>query len=129
MSLENAVNFAKRANEEKMGYRFQFPLSLKEEFETVCQNNGVSMTDMILGLISSAIDESKGLSDITSLCIINKIEVLKEKVGDLIYLRNESNKDVVTTTDGRDVYVSDDIESLNIQIKALERELINRSKS
>lgn len=33
MSLENALNFEKTANEEKMGYRFQFPISMKNEFE------------------------------------------------------------------------------------------------
>ena len=127
MSLENAVKFAKRANEEKMGYRFQFPISLKEEFEIVCQENGVSMTDMILGLISSSVDEHKGISNSTTLSIVNKIEDLSLKLDDLHMLHNKVGQDTLMMQDGSELYIVDDMDTLNIQLKALKRELINRS--
>lgn len=59
MSLISALDFAKNASEKKVSFRFQFPVSLKKEFEILCKENGVSMTDLVLGLIKSAIDDSK----------------------------------------------------------------------
>ena len=128
MSLENALNFAKTANEEKMGYRFQFPISMKNEFESICEKNGVSMTDMILGLISSAIDESKGLSDSTTLSIVNKIEELEDKLDNDIKLFNKVEEDVITDVNGDDYYLTDNIQAYQLKISALKAELKKRNK-
>ena len=128
MSLESALNFAKTANEEKMGYRFQFPISMKNEFESICEKNGVSMTDMILGLISSAIDESKGLSDSTTLSIVNKIEQLEDKYNKLYDFHIQIEEDEITDNNGNTIHIKLDLDSLKIKIDALKLELKKRNK-
>ncbi len=59
MSLNNAVKFAKNKKVVKVPFRFQFPVNTKEEFEELCEKYKVSMSNMILGLIKSAINEDK----------------------------------------------------------------------
>lgn len=127
MSLKNALKFAKSASEEKMGYRFQFPISMKDDFETVCQKNGVSMTDMILGLISSAIEEDKGLSDSTTLSIVNKIDELENEVQGLDELYQKTGDKILQLQDGTNKYIVDEMESAQLKIKALKAELNKRS--
>ena len=43
----------------KVSFRFQFPIKKKEKFKKVCQENNLSMTDMILKLIQKSIEEDK----------------------------------------------------------------------
>ncbi|CAA6806048.1 MAG: Unknown protein [uncultured Campylobacterales bacterium] len=126
MSLKNALNYAKKANEEKMGYRFQFPLSMKEEFELLCNKSSVNMTDMILGLIQSAIDEDKGLYDVPTLNIINKLNVLEESFADLHHLHVNQGEQIITLDNGKDIILEDELTSLKLKINALKRELQKR---
>ena len=84
MSLDSAIKFAKNVGADKVPFRFQFPVDIKEDFEELCQKHNVSMTDMILGLIKSAIDEDRGLTNVSVVNIINKIEKLEEQYANLL---------------------------------------------
>lgn len=126
MSLKSALKFAKSANEEKMGYRFQFPISMKDEFEIICEKNGVSMTDMILGLINSAIEEEKGFSDSTTLTIINKIDELEKEIRNLDELYQKTGEDILELSDGTFKYLREESESAKLKLKALQSELKRR---
>ena len=44
MSLDNAIKFAKNVGADKVPFRFQFPVDIKEEFEELCEKYKVSMT-------------------------------------------------------------------------------------
>jgi len=57
MTLEKALNKAKRTDEEKVGLNIKIPIGLKNTFEDICKQHGVSMTSMMLSLIEVAIDE------------------------------------------------------------------------
>lgn len=128
MSLDSALKFAKNASAEKVPFRFQFPLDTKEEFEQLCEKHNVSMTDMILGLIKSAIDEDKGLTNVSVINIINKIEQLEKELDSHIRVFNETQESVINCVDGTDYYVEKEIEDTQFRIKVLNKELERRSK-
>ena len=127
MSLESALNFAKNASEDKVPFRFQFPVSTKEDFEKLCDKNNVSMTDMILGLIVSSINEDKGVTNISILNIVNKIDSLETSYKELDRVHRETGDDILETTDGKIHYLVDEMESIQLSLKALKRELETRS--
>jgi len=128
MSLDTAVKFAKNANAEKVPFRFQFPVDTKQEFEELCDKHGVSMTDMILGLIKSAIDEDRGLTNVSVVNIINKIEELEKQYDNLNDVYIKTGDSVLECTDGKIIYVEDDMEKLRFRIKVLNKELQRRTK-
>lgn len=128
MSLDSALKFAKNANAEKVPFRFQFPVDTKEEFEELCEKHNVSMTDMILGLIKSAIDEDRGLTNVSIVNIINKIEDLEKDYANLNEVYIKTGDSVLECTDGRIIHVEDDMEKLSFRIKVLNKELQRRSR-
>ena len=128
MSLDSALKFAKNASAEKVPFRFQFPVDTKEEFEELCEKHNVSMTDMILGLIKSAIDEDRGLTNVSIVNIINKIEDLEKDYANLNEVYIKTGDSVLECTDGRIIYVEDDMEKLRFRIKVLNKELQRRSR-
>jgi len=128
MSLDTAINFARNVGADKVPFRFQFPVDTKEKFEELCEKHGVSMTDMILGLIKSAIDEDRGLTNVSVVNIINKIEELEKGYENLNDAYRKTGDSVIECTDGRLIYVEDDMEKLRFRIKVLNKELQRRSK-
>ncbi|MCD4757391.1 MAG: hypothetical protein K8R39_03925 [Arcobacteraceae bacterium] len=63
--IEKAMNYAKNPVEEKIGFSFQLPVSMKKEFEQVCKLNDVTMTNMLLGLIKATNDENPTYNNLT----------------------------------------------------------------
>ena len=128
MSLDNAIKFAKNVSADKVPFRFQFPVDIKEEFEELCEKYKVSMTDMILGLIKSAIDEDRGLTNVSVVNIINKIEKLEEQYANLLKIHNDTGDDVMECSDGTIINIKADMEKLKFRIKILNNELEKRIK-
>ncbi len=128
MSLDTAINFARNVGADKVPFRFQFPVDTKQEFEELCDKHGVSMTDMILGLIKSAIDEDRGLTNVSVVNIINKIEELEKGYDNLEQIFNKTGDRVLECTDGTIIHVSDDMDKLRFRINVLNKELQRRNK-
>lgn len=128
MSLDNAIKFAKNVGADKVPFRFQFPVDIKEEFEELSEKYKVSMTDMILGLIKSAIDEDRGLTNVSVVNIINKIEKLEEQYANLLKIHNDTGDDVIECSDGTIINIKADMEKLKFRIKILNNELEKRIK-
>ena len=128
MSLDNAIKFAKNVSADKVPFRFQFPVDIKEEFEELSEKYKVSMTDMILGLIKSAIDEDRGLTNVSVVNIINKIEKLEEQYANLLKIHNDTGDDVIECSDGTIINIKADMEKLKFRIKILNNELEKRIK-
>ena len=128
MSLDTAINFAKNIGAEKVPFRFQFPVDTKEEFEELCEKHKVSMTDMILGLIKSAIDEDRGLTNVSIVNIINKIEELEKQLASHRSAFRHTEESVIECTDGSLYYVEKAIAETEFRIYALNKELQKRSK-
>lgn len=127
MSLKTALEFAKNASEEKVPFRFQFPVHTKKEFEALCEKYGVSMTDMIMGLIQSSIDEDKGITEIDTLNIVNKIERLQTYLKEAKRMLVETTDGLLEDTNGVQYDFNYEIESTELKIKVLENELKKRS--
>lgn len=127
MSLESALKFAKNVNAEKVPFRFQFPVDTKREFEALCEKNGVSMTDMVLGLINSALDEDKGLTNVSVVNIINKIEELEKSYDNLADIYDKTGEDFLESTNGEVLYVTSNMEKLKFRINVLNNELKRRT--
>lgn len=128
MSLDSALKFAKNIGAEKVPFRFQFPIDTKEEFEELCEKHKVSMTDMILGLIKSAIDEDRGLTNVSVVNIINKIEELEKEFNNLNEVYIKTGDRVLECIDGQIIHVEDDMDKLRFRIKVLNKELQRRTK-
>ena len=127
MSLDSAIKFAKNVGADKVPFRFQFPVDIKEDFEELCQKHNVSMTDMILGLIKSAIDEDRGLTNVSVVNIINKIDKLEKEYINLEQIFNKTGDNELECTDGTIIHVADDMEKLRFRIKVLNNELQKRT--
>ena len=95
MLLNKALKKAKRTDEEKVGLNIKVPIGLKNEFDEVCKNNGVSMTSMMLALIETVIDEDKGLiQDLDAeglLALNNKIIQLQHEINDMCSWETDPN--------------------------------------
>lgn len=88
MLLNRALSKAKRTDEEKVGLNIKVPIGLKNEFDELCKENGVSMTSMMLALIETVLDESKGhIQELDAEGLLNlHNQILKlEKEIDLYY--------------------------------------------
>jgi len=77
--LKSALDFARGNEDEKVGLSVQLPKRLKEEFETLCKANSVSMASVMQGLIHVAIKENKE----GSLC--------KKKYSEIVSLTIDKN--------------------------------------
>jgi hypothetical protein len=60
MRLENIIANAKKQEEEKMGYSFKIPITLKKEFENMCKKHKITMSSMLIGMIENAVVEDRG---------------------------------------------------------------------
>lgn len=126
MSLDSALKFAKNASAEKVPFRFQFPIDTKEEFEKLCQKHNVSLTDMILGLINSAIDEDNGLTNSSIVNIINKLEELEKEYYYLDELYRKTGDSVLECANGEVVYIEDGMDKIQFKMNVLNKELKRR---
>lgn len=57
MDIKKAFRNARSMEEEKVGLNIKVPISLKNDFEEACKNNGASMTSMMLSLIKMTVEE------------------------------------------------------------------------
>lgn len=63
MLLKKSLQKAKRNEDEKVGLNIKVPIGMKNEFDELCKQHGVSMTSMMLSLIETIIEESRGNID------------------------------------------------------------------
>jgi len=93
MLLKNALKNAKRSDEDKVGLNIKVPVSLKNEFDTLCKKHGVSMTSMMLSLMETAIDEDQK-SSMALPIIRNAIDFQLDYLNDWIrYFESEPDPD------------------------------------
>lgn len=129
MDVFRALDIAKGSEEKKVGFNLQIPSSLKEEFEQFCKLNGVSMTAMINGLLQATMEEVKRnpYYEESTLQVSEKLENLSWKLADIeLQLEYDDNGTFVNTP--KNHVLKNEVESLEIAIKALETELKRRSE-
>jgi antitoxin component YwqK of YwqJK toxin-antitoxin module len=129
MDVFRALAIAKGSEEKKVGFNLQIPVSLKDELDQFCKINGVSMTAMINGMIQSTMEEvaRNPYYQESTLAISEKLEQLNLKLEDYeIQVKYSESGDFVNTPQNNSI--QREINSLEIQIKALEAELKRRSE-
>ena len=87
MLLDKALKKAKRTDEEKVGLNIKVPIGLKNDFDNLCKEHGVSMTSMMLALIETVVEESKGFYEVLDaeslLKLNNDINRLQKEIDNL----------------------------------------------
>lgn len=129
MDVFRALAIAKGSEEKKVGFNLQIPASLKDELDQFCKINGVSMTAMINGMIQSTMEEVQRnpYYKESTLAISEKLEELSMKLADYEFqVQYSESGDFVNTPQNN--ILQREIDSLGIQIKALEAELKRRSE-
>jgi len=85
--LNRALMKAKKDGGKKVAINFQVPVDLKEQFETLCKKNQVSLTSMLIGLMETSLEESEGiyfeLTPTALLSMSNKISSLSSFIDDI----------------------------------------------
>lgn len=129
MDVFRALDIAKGSEEKKVGFNLQIPSSRKEEVEEFCKINGVSMTAFINGLLQASMEEVKRSQyyQESTLQISEKLENLSWKLADIeAQLEYDENGAFVNTP--KNHALKNEVESLEIVISALEKELKRRSE-
>lgn len=129
MDVFRALDIAKGSEEKKVGFNLQIPSSLKEKVEQFCKHNGVSMTAMINGLMQSMMEEVERnpYYQESTLQVSEKLENLSWKLADIeAQLEYDENGAFVNTQ--KNHAFKNEVESLEIVISALEKELKRRSE-
>lgn len=129
MDVFRALDIAKGTEEKKVGFNLQIPSSRKEEVDEFCKHNGVSMTAFINGLLQAAMEEVKRnpYYQESTLQISEKLENLSWKLADIeSKLEYDGNGAFVNTP--KNHALKNEVESLEIVINALEKELKRRSE-
>ena len=115
---------AKGTEEIKVGLSVQVPQSLKDDFETICKENNVSMSSMLLSLIQVAVEEVQEKENY--IFEINK--ELNRLISDknmLLKIQSQSDEDVYEQKDGSVIFISQELESYSTEIAALEEQLLH----
>lgn len=100
MILDKAVQLAKKGPEQKVGFSMQIPVSLKEQFEEVCRNRGVTMTSLLLSFMQIAIEENRRKFSHLDLDELDKrIKNLKKYIKDLRTKRDKGETMVEVAID------------------------------
>jgi hypothetical protein len=119
MIMKKAVMKAKRNDEEKVGLNIKIPISMKNEFEQLCKENGVSMTAMMLSLIEVAIEEFKGAHNIHDIEIDRLVNL---RISDLKRSKEELEKTgggVISDTNGHPLDVDMAIQDIEKEIQKI----------
>lgn len=129
MDVFRALDIAKGSEEKKVGFNLQIPSSRKEEVEEFCKNNSVSMTAFINGLLQAAMEEVKRnpYYQESTLQISEKLEDLSWKLSD-IESQLEYDENGVFIDSPKNHALKKEVESLEIVINALQKELKRRSE-
>ncbi|MDQ1339566.1 MAG: hypothetical protein QG567_718 [Campylobacterota bacterium] len=121
--LKNAINIAKGADEEKVPVSLKIPKSLKDEFEVLCKNEGVSMNSMFCALAQLAVTENKGGADKNDVLEIDrKIEQLQEEVNDYEMILSKGGK-YVKDEYGNEIDLENKLDQIRIRLANLQKRM------
>ena len=125
--LNRAIELAKGNEEIKVGLSVQVPKSLKEDFETICKQNSVSMSSMLLSLIQVAVAEVEEKENL--IFEVNKeLNRLISEKNMLLKIQSQNSDDIYEQKDGSVVFITQELDDLSSKIKTLEQKLLELMK-
>ncbi|MDQ1244006.1 MAG: hypothetical protein QG559_1050 [Campylobacterota bacterium] len=122
--LKRAIELAKGNEEPKIGLSVQVPKSLKDDFESICKFNNVSMSSMLLSLIQVVVDDNKKRETIIKNIEYDIAQLEREKA----ILKNVYDKygvEELPMEDGTIKYIKRDLDEINKKIESLENDIQN----
>lgn len=126
--LYNALQKAKKTEDKKVAINIQVPSNLKEKFDELCKEEGVSITAFICALMEGAIEEKYGNSQYqtSTMELINKLEKHISERDTFSQLANQGAEphQVDCPYDEWSEY----FKNINLMINALKVELENRGR-
>lgn len=127
--LQRALEKAKRGDDKKVNINFQVPSLLKEEFEKLCKESGVSVTAMLNSLMEVAIEEKLGLSinDQDTMKLLDELDRAKKSFMQANQMV-ENGDNYVTAIDGTEIDFSLEAKIASAKIDAITIELEKRGK-
>lgn len=127
--LQRALEKAKRDDDKKVNINFQVPSLLKEEFEKLCKESGVSVTAMLNSLMEVAIEEKHGLSinDQDTMKLLDELDRAKKSYMQANKMVEDGDQ-YVTATDGTEIDFAFEAKIAFAKINAITSELEKRGK-
>lgn len=127
--LKRALEKAKKGDDKKVSINFQVPSLIKDEFEKLCKESGVSVTAMLNSLIEVAIEESRGI-EINGQNTMKLLDELKNAQMQLQQANSmiANGDNVVITTDGAELDFNSVAKIESAKISAITAELTKRGK-
>lgn len=122
--LQRALEKAKRGDDKKVNINFQVPSLLKEEFEKLCKESGVSVTAMLNSLMEVAIEENRGI-EIKGQDTLKLIEELNKAQGSLNELQRmiSDGENIIIGIDGSVIDCHAEADIASAKITAIKAEL------
>lgn len=129
LMLQRALDKAKRGDDKKVNINFQVPSLLKEEFEKLCKESGVSVTAMLNSLMEVAIEEKLGLSinDQDTMKLLDELDRAKKTLIQANQMIEDGDR-YVTAIDGTEIDFSLEAKIALAKINAITIELEQRGK-
>ena len=125
--LQRALDKAKKGDDKKVSINFQVPSLLKDEFEKLCKESGVSVTAMLNSLIEVSIEENSGIeiNGQDTMKLLDELNRARESLAKANTMINDGDY-YVTTTDGTDYDMRVEAQIASAKIAAITAELRNR---
>ncbi|MDD2839311.1 hypothetical protein [Sulfuricurvum sp.] len=123
--LQRALEKAKKDDDKKVSINFQTPSLLKEEFEKLCKESGVSVTAMLNSLMEVALEERLGLAKDT-MQLLDELDRANKSYSQSIKMVEDGDR-FVTTTDGEEIDFAFEAKIALAKINAITLELEKRS--
>jgi hypothetical protein len=127
--LKRALEKARRGDDKKVNINFQVPSFVKDEFEMVCKESGVSVTAMLNSLIEVAIEESRGIeiNDLDTMKLLDELNRSKQDLTKANEMINNGDY-IVTATNGIDIDFRIEAQIASAKIAAITAEFNKRGK-
>lgn len=125
--LQRALEKAKKGDDKKVSINFQVPSLIKDEFEKLCKESGVSVTAMLNSLIEVAIEESRGIQ-INDQDIMKLLDELNRAKKSLLQANEmiEHGNQFVFADDGSEIDFGIEADIASAKINAITAELRKR---
>lgn len=127
--LQRALEKAKKGDDKKVSINFQVPSLLKEEFEKLCKESGVSVTAMLNSLMEVALEEKHGLAinDQDTMQLLDELDRAKKSLIQANKMIEDGDR-YVTAIDGTEIDFGLEAKIASAKINAITIELEQRGK-
>lgn len=125
--IKKAMDYAKNPVDEKIGFSFQVPVSLKKEFERVCKEQNVTMTNLLLGLMKATVQEYPEYSTFSTGELLDIYFAKKYEYTSSLDLANKLSEHEIAPNEAKYNNFFEDIEKLNKELIEIETILDERN--